>query len=98
MAVRSVDRVAETCGCQGRSCASSIEQAGVPIPSQDPEKTWTWDQFAEACKLISQKTKMKGFLMHNGGAGWDSAAAARGRATEQGNIIQANAIKFHGLI
>ncbi len=50
----------------------AFEQAGVPIPSQDPEKTWTWDQFAEACKLISQKTKMKGFLMHNGGAGWDS--------------------------
>jgi len=50
----------------------AFEQAGVPIPSQDPEKTWTWDQFAEACKLISQKTKMKGFLMNNNGPGWDS--------------------------
>jgi multiple sugar transport system substrate-binding protein len=50
----------------------AFEQAGVPIPSQDPTKTWTWDQFADACKKISQKTKMKGFLMHNGGAGWDT--------------------------
>jgi len=50
----------------------AFEQAGVPVPSQDPEKTWTWDQFAEACKLISQKTKMKGFLMNNNGPGWDS--------------------------
>ena len=50
----------------------AFEQAGVPIPSQDPEKTWTWDQFAEACKLISQKTKMKGFLMNNNGPGWDA--------------------------
>ncbi len=49
----------------------AFEQAGVPIPSQDPTKTWTWDQFAEACKLISQKTKMKGFLMNNGSPGWD---------------------------
>lgn len=50
----------------------AFEQAGVPVPSQDPTKTWTWDEFAEACKLISQKTKMKGFLMNNGGPGWDS--------------------------
>ena len=50
----------------------AFEQAGVPIPSQDPTKTWTWDQFADACKKVSQKTKMKGFLMHNGGPGWDA--------------------------
>jgi multiple sugar transport system substrate-binding protein len=51
----------------------AFEQAGVPVPSQDPTKTWTWDQFAEACKLITQKTKMKGFLMSNGGdGGWDA--------------------------
>src|SRR5260370_17421406 len=37
----------------------AFEKAGVPIPSQDPTKTWTWDQFAEACKLISQKPNMK---------------------------------------
>ena len=51
----------------------AFEEAGVPVPSQDPTKTWTWDQFAEACKLITQKTKMKGFLMSNGGdGGWDA--------------------------
>jgi multiple sugar transport system substrate-binding protein len=50
----------------------AFQKAGVPIPSQDPTKTWTWDQFAEACKLISQKTSMKGFLMNNGGPGWDA--------------------------
>ncbi len=51
----------------------AFQQAGVPIPSQDPTKTWTWDQFAAACKLISQKTSMKGFLMSNGGdGGWDA--------------------------
>jgi multiple sugar transport system substrate-binding protein len=51
----------------------AFRKAGVPIPSQDPMKTWTWDQFAEACKLISQKTSMKGFLMSNGGdGGWDA--------------------------
>jgi multiple sugar transport system substrate-binding protein len=50
----------------------AFEQAGVPVPSQDPTKTWTWDQFAEACKLVSQKTNMKGFLMNNGGPGWDA--------------------------
>jgi multiple sugar transport system substrate-binding protein len=50
----------------------AFEQAGVPVPAQDPTKTWTWDQFAEACRLITQKTKMKGFLMNNGGPGWDA--------------------------
>lgn len=51
----------------------AFHAAGVPIPSQDPTKTWTWDQFAQACKLISQKAGMKGFLMSNGGdGGWDA--------------------------
>jgi multiple sugar transport system substrate-binding protein len=50
----------------------AFNEAGVPIPSQDPTKTWTWDQFADACKKISQKTKMKGFLMNNNGPGWDA--------------------------
>jgi multiple sugar transport system substrate-binding protein len=50
----------------------AFQAAGVPIPSQDPTKTWTWDQFAQACKLISQKAGMKGFLMNNGGNGWDA--------------------------
>lgn len=61
-----------TNNCAMQINLDAFEQAGVPIPSQDPEKTWTWDQFAEACKLISQKTKMKGFLMNNNGPGWDA--------------------------
>ena len=50
----------------------AFNAAGVPIPSQDPTKTWTWAQFADACKKISQKAGMKGFLMNNGGNGWDA--------------------------
>jgi multiple sugar transport system substrate-binding protein len=51
----------------------AFQKAGVPVPSQDPKNTWTWDEFANACKLISQKTNMKGFLMSNGGdGGWDA--------------------------
>ena len=61
-----------TNNCAMQINLDAFEQAGVPIPSQDPEKTWTWDQFAEACRLISQKTKMKGFLMNNNGPGWDA--------------------------
>jgi len=65
----------------------AFEQAGVPVPSQDPEKTWTWDQFAEACKLISQKTKMKGFLMNNNGPGWDSWLFTAWLGTNGGNFL-----------
>jgi len=50
----------------------AFQAAGVPIPSQDPTKTWTWDEFTSACQLITQKAGMKGFLMNNGGAGWDA--------------------------
>ena len=51
----------------------AFQKAGVPVPSQDPKNTWTWDEFANACKLISERTNMKGFLMSNGGdGGWDA--------------------------
>ncbi len=50
----------------------AFQKAGVPIPSQDPTKTWTWDEFAQACKLITQKAGMKGFSMNNKVAGWDA--------------------------
>ncbi len=50
----------------------AFQKAGVPIPSQDPTKTWTWDEFAQACKLITQKAGMKGFAMNNKVAGWDA--------------------------
>ena len=67
----------------------AFQQAGVPIPSQDPEKTWTWDQFAEACKLITQKTKMKGFLMNNNGPGWDSWLFTGWIGTAGGSFLSA---------
>ncbi|HCI80658.1 MAG TPA: hypothetical protein DHW02_13310 [Ktedonobacter sp.] len=65
----------------------AFNEAGVPIPSQDPEKTWTWDQFAEACKLISQKTKMKGFLMNNNGPGWDAWLFSAWIGTNGGSFL-----------
>ena len=68
----------------------AFEQAGVPIPSQDPEKTWTWDQFAEACKMISQKTKMKGFLMNNNGPGWDAWLFSAWIGTNGGSFLSDN--------
>ena len=68
----------------------AFEKAGVPIPSQDPTKTWTWDQFAEACKLISQKAGMKGFLMNNGGNGWDSWLFSAWLGTNSGTFMSAS--------
>ncbi|HEV2582641.1 MAG TPA: extracellular solute-binding protein [Ktedonobacteraceae bacterium] len=68
----------------------AFEKAGVPIPSQDPTKTWTWDQFAEACKLVTQKAGMKGFLMNNGGAGWDAWLFHAWLGTNGGTFIDAN--------
>jgi len=68
----------------------AFEKAGVPIPSQDPTKTWTWDQFAEACKLVTQKAGMKGFLMNNGGNGWDAWLFHAWLGTNGGTFIDAN--------
>jgi multiple sugar transport system substrate-binding protein len=48
----------------------AFKDAGVPIPSQDPTKTWTWDDFEAACKAITAKGAMKGFLM-SATTGWD---------------------------
>lgn len=68
----------------------AFEKAGVPIPSQDPTKTWTWDQFTEACKLVTQKAGMKGFLMNNGGAGWDAWLFHAWLGTNGGTFLDAN--------
>ena len=46
--------------------------AGVAIPDQDPEKTWTWDEFEAACKAITEKAGMKGFLLSQTQNGWDA--------------------------
>jgi multiple sugar transport system substrate-binding protein len=48
----------------------AFKEAGVAIPSQDPKTTWTWDDFEAACKAITAKGTMKGFLM-SGTTGWD---------------------------
>src|SRR5713226_1660096 len=68
----------------------AFQKAGVPIPSQDPTKTWTWDQFAEACKKISSAGKMKGFLMNNGGNGWDAWVYTAWLGTNGGSQISAS--------
>jgi multiple sugar transport system substrate-binding protein len=53
----------------------AFEAAGVPIPSQDPETTWTWEEFANAVKKITEANAggsgMKGFLITVNAAGWD---------------------------
>jgi multiple sugar transport system substrate-binding protein len=49
----------------------AFEKAGVPIPSQDPEKTWTWEEFADAMKKVTAANPgMKGFL-ETVNTGWD---------------------------
>jgi multiple sugar transport system substrate-binding protein len=76
-----------TNNCAMQINLDAFQQAGVPVPSQDPTKTWTWDQFAEACKLVSQKTKMKGFLMNNNGPGWDSWLFTGWIGTNSGSFL-----------
>ncbi len=74
----------------------AFTKAGVPVPSQDPEKTWTWEEFADACKKLSTGDQ-KGFLVTVGG-GWDTwlfhawIAQAGGQfMTEQGDARFADA-------
>src|SRR6266849_5441788 len=68
----------------------AFQAAGVPVPSQDPTKTWTWDQFAEACKLISQKAGMIGFWMISGGNGWDAWLFSAWLGTNSGTFMSAS--------
>lgn len=44
-------------------------KAGLAIPSQDPEATWTWDEFAADAKALTQGD-VKGFLVTTS-SGWD---------------------------
>jgi multiple sugar transport system substrate-binding protein len=46
-----------------------FEQAGVPVPSQDPETTWTWEEFADAAAKLTSGD-VKGFLVTTS-SGWD---------------------------
>jgi len=49
----------------------AFNKAGVAIPSQDPEKTWTWDEFATAMQKVTDANPgMKGFLV-TVNTGWD---------------------------
>jgi multiple sugar transport system substrate-binding protein len=49
----------------------AFEKAGVPIPSQNPEETWTWEEFADAMKKVTEaNSRMKGFLVSIN-TGWD---------------------------
>lgn len=54
----------------------AFNEAGVPIPSQDPETTWTWEEFAEAVRRLSTEDR-KGFLLPYGSSngGWESWVA-----------------------
>jgi multiple sugar transport system substrate-binding protein len=51
---------------------NAFQEVGLSTPSQDPEKTWTWDEFAYACKRLSTLKEMKGYLMHSGRPSWDA--------------------------
>jgi multiple sugar transport system substrate-binding protein len=52
----------------------AFEAAGVPVPSQNPEETWTWEEFADAMKKVTEANAggsgMKGFLI-SVNTGWD---------------------------
>ncbi len=49
----------------------AFNEAGVPIPSQNPEETWTWEEFADAVKKLTTDDR-KGYLLTQGNAGWDT--------------------------
>jgi multiple sugar transport system substrate-binding protein len=49
----------------------AFNAAGVPIPSQDPTKTWTWAEFADAMQKVTT-SDMAGFLVAVGGPVWDT--------------------------
>jgi multiple sugar transport system substrate-binding protein len=49
----------------------AFDAAGVPVPSQNPEETWTWAEFADAMQKITEANEgMKGFLV-TVNQGWD---------------------------
>lgn len=49
----------------------AFEKAGVPVPSQNPEETWTWDEFVDAMQKVTEANDgMKGFLVTIN-TGWD---------------------------
>lgn len=47
----------------------AFEEAGLEIPSQDPEETWTWEEFYDAAAALTTEGR-KGFLFPVGPGGW----------------------------
>jgi multiple sugar transport system substrate-binding protein len=49
----------------------AFDAAGVPVPSQNPEETWTWEEFTDAIQKVTEANEgMKGFLV-TVNQGWD---------------------------
>jgi multiple sugar transport system substrate-binding protein len=68
---------------------TAFKAAGVAVPSQDPEKTWTWEEFRAASKKVSEAGKMKGLLFSDSG-GWASWLASGWLAQAGGFYINTN--------
>ncbi len=50
----------------------AFDAAGVAIPSQNPEETWTWEEFSDAMqKVTDANDDMVGFLVTTNQGGWD---------------------------
>ncbi len=65
----------------------AFEEAGVPIPSKNPEETWTWEEFAAAAAATTKGDERKGFLM-TFGSGWDTWAFHAWLAQAGGTFLQ----------
>jgi len=66
----------------------AFEEAGIPIPSKDPEATWTWQEFRDAAVELSSGDR-KGFLLTVGG-GWDTWAFHAWLAQAGGTFLEAD--------
>jgi len=65
----------------------AFNAAGVAIPSQDPNSTWTWEDFQSACQAVTQKAGMKGWLANGTSAGWDAWLFHAWLATAGGTFL-----------
>lgn len=65
---------------------TAFEEAGVEVPSQDPEATWTWEEFRAAAKAISDQGTMEGLVFSDGG-GWAAWLATGWLAQSGGYYI-----------
>jgi multiple sugar transport system substrate-binding protein len=65
---------------------TAFEEAGVEVPSQIPEETWTWEEFRAAAKAISDQGTMAGLLFSDSG-GWAAWLASGWLAQAGGYYI-----------